>query len=77
MQLEQFNSQMANIGILKQIVEESKSPYAQYLAASALKTLLADNWLKIPQTEKVSIKNYLVGYLMNSQVVHMQSPQEK
>jgi hypothetical protein len=35
------------------------------LAASALKNLLGDNWLKIPIQEKMVIKDYLLGFLAN------------
>ena len=57
------------MGQLKYIIENSQNPYAQYLAASGLKLLLTDNWLKIPINEKAAIKNYLVNYLKEGSIV--------
>lgn len=65
------------MGKLKFIIESSANPYAQYLAASAVKILLTDHWLKIPGEEKVAIKNYLLNYLMNPNIVQNQSPEQR
>jgi hypothetical protein len=40
-----------------------------------MKTLLTDHWLKIPMNEKVAIKNYLVNYLMQTEIVTRQEKQ--
>jgi len=39
--------------------------------------LLADHWLRIASSEKVAIKNYLVNYLMNSNIVQNWTGQHK
>lgn len=54
-----------NIPLLKVILDTSTLSSAQYLAASALKNLLGENWLKIPVQEKVNIKDYLLNFLAN------------
>lgn len=62
---------------LKFFIENSQNPFAQYLAASAMKSMLTDCWHKVPLQEKVNIKNYLVNYLMSENVVLKRSPQEQ
>jgi hypothetical protein len=45
------------------------------MGASAMKTLLSERWVKIPMNEKVAIKQYLVSYLSNTEVVIHQDKQ--
>jgi len=61
--LKDFTENIANIPKLKAFLEQSANQYAQYLAASSLKNLLGDNWLKIPLQEKAAIKDYLLNFL--------------
>ena len=67
--LELFNSDAQNLPKLKFFLEESKNSYVQYLVASAMKQLLTDHWLKIPITEKVAIKEYLIAYFKSDLVL--------
>lgn len=39
------------------------------MVASAIKQLLTDHWLKIPITEKVAIKEYLIAYFKSDLVL--------
>ena len=66
---------MTNLPKLKYFLESSSNSYVQYLCASAMKTLLTDYWLKIPMNEKIAIKNYLVNYLMQTDIVTRQEKQ--
>lgn len=61
--LKEFTEDITSIPKLKIFLEQSQNHYAQYLAASALKNLLGDNWGKIPVTEKAGIKDYLLNFL--------------
>ncbi len=48
---------------LRFFLEQSRNSYAQYLAASGIKQLLTDQWLKVETQEKLQIKNYLLQFL--------------
>ena len=61
--LKEFTESTANIARLKLFLEQSTNKYAQYLAATALKNLLGDNWGKIPVQDKAGIKDYLLNFL--------------
>lgn len=67
--LEEFNDDRNNLIKLKYFVESSQNKYCQYLAASAMKKLLEDNWKHVSPDEKVAVRKYLVSYLLNAQVV--------
>ena len=40
-----------------------------------MKNILTENWLKIPMTQKIGIKNYLVSYLSSQDIVTRQDKQ--
>jgi len=44
-------------------LESSNNTYAQFLAASSIKNLFNEHWIKIPVEEKIAIKDYLLNYL--------------
>jgi len=67
--LKVFNDEFGNFPKLKFILENSKSNYARFLAASAMKNQLSDNWVKVPQEEKTQIKQYLLAFLKNPALV--------
>lgn len=50
--LQKFNEDPSNLLKLKFFIERSENPYAQYLAASALKNIFSEYWAKIPMLEK-------------------------
>tara|TARA_B110000285_G_C15045695_1_gene574182 strand:+ start:451 stop:624 length:174 start_codon:yes stop_codon:yes gene_type:complete len=57
-------------------MKKSQNPFARYLALSALKQVLTDNWSKVPLEEKVNIKNYLINSLSGESIAMQQSKQE-
>ena len=46
-------------------MELSQNNYVQFLAASALKNILGECWLKIGIQDKMAIKEYLMNFLVN------------
>jgi len=70
--LEAFNNDPSNLARLKFFIESSQNINVQYLGASAIKTLLTDHWTRISMSEKVGVKNYLIAYLLNNDLVTRQ-----
>ena len=64
-----FNSETKNLPKLKYIVIHSKNTYAQYLGASALKSMLVEKWSMIEFKDKIDLKRYLIEYLQSSCVL--------
>ena len=67
--LNQFTSDPANFVKLKCILENSKHTYGRYLAASALKQILSENWGQIEKEHKIEIRNYLISTLKDNNIV--------
>lgn len=67
--LEAYNNNVQNLPKLKHFIENSSNQYAKFLAASALKQILSEYWLKIPLEEKTAIRRYLLNYLMSEATV--------
>ena len=65
MELKVFAEKPENLDKLVYILENSANAYAQYLSGSAVKTILSENWNKIPVEQKVAIKDYLLNFLIN------------
>jgi hypothetical protein len=63
--LKDFIESPANLKELEYILSNSGNTWAQFLAATSIKNLLCDNWSKISNEEKVSIKDFCLGYLVN------------
>lgn len=61
--LKEFTSNLQNVPILQKFLTFSSINYVQYLAASALKNLLTENWDKISFNDKFNIKFYILNYL--------------
>jgi len=55
------------LGALKFYLEKSDSRFVQFVAASALKCLFTEHWLKIPVSEKLSIKDFVINFLMQKE----------
>lgn len=75
--LQLFNGDVNNLSKLKQILENSQNNYAKFLATSAIKQLMSDNWLKIPSEQRQDIKIFLLSYISNVAVTKDKSPQHK
>ena len=60
---------------LKYFVESSQNKYCQYLAASAMKRVLEENWRHVSPEEKVAVRKYLTDYLLNANIVLNQDKQ--
>ena len=53
-----------NLGKLRFFLDNSNNNYARYLAASTIKEIFVDHWLKIEVSEKLQIKDYLINFLI-------------
>ena len=58
---------MQNLGALKFFLEKSDSRFVQFASASALKRLFTEHWLKIPVADKLSIKDFVVNFLVQKE----------
>ena len=67
LELKIFTEDVSNLGALKLYLEKSSSKYVQFVAASALKQLFTEHWGKIPVHEKLSIKDFLVNFLVQQE----------
>ena len=59
-----FTEDVSNLGALKYYLEKSTFKYTKFVAVSALKQLFTTNWLKIPVEEKLSIKDFMINFLV-------------
>ena len=55
--------ELSNFEKMKSFLEYTKNKYAQFLAASAMKQQLEDNWIKIPHYMKLDLFEYLVNVI--------------
>ena len=58
---------MQNLGALKFFLEQSESRFVQFAAASALKRLFTEYWPKIPVSDKLSIKDFVINFLVQKE----------
>ena len=66
-ELKNFTEDVSNLGALKLYLEKSTSKFVQFVAASALKQLFTQNWCKIPTAEKLSIKDFIIDFMVRKE----------
>ena len=66
-ELKKFTEDISNLGALKFYLENSTSRYVQFVSASALKQLFTEHYSSLPVTEKLSIKDFLINFLVQKE----------
>lgn len=68
-ELKVFTEDVQNLAALKSYMEQSRSKFVQYVAVSALKQIFTEHWSKIPVDEKLTIKDFLINFIVQKEAV--------
>ena len=63
--LVRFTTQPEHLLQCKYVLDHSRQPYAQLVAANALKQLLLQSWNQMPPQQRIDFRNYTLSFLAN------------
>ena len=58
-------TQLGHLLRCKYVLDHSRQPYAQLVAANALKQLLLQSWNQMPPQQRIDFRNYTLSFLAN------------